>query len=69
MRHAAICLLLFSFLIPASSWAAEKAGPGMLIPEPVYDAGSVDQGTRIQHDFIVKNTGDAELRIINVDPG
>ena len=69
MRHAVICLLLFSFLIPASSWAAEKAGPGMVIPEPVFDAGNVDQGTPIKHDFVVKNTGDAELRILDVDPG
>jgi len=69
LRHAVICLLIFSFFIPASSWAAEKAGPGMVVPEPVFDAGKVDQGTPINHDFVVRNTGDAELRIINVDPG
>ncbi len=38
----------------------------MVIVEPVFDAGKVDQGTTVTHDFIVKNTGDEDLLITKV---
>lgn len=63
-----ICLWLLIAVVPLSSWAAEKTGPGMVIPEPLFDAGRVDQGTSVMHDFIVKNMGDEVLEIISVTP-
>jgi len=69
MKHAIICLLILSILIPISSRAEEKAVPRIVIVNPIFDAGKVDQGTPLKHDFFVKNTGDAELRITEVDPG
>jgi len=40
----------------------------MVFVETVFDAGKVDQGTTVTHDFIVKNTGDEELLISKVAP-
>ena len=68
VKHSIIRLLILSIVIPVSAWAAEKAGPKMVIAEPVFDAGKVDQGTALKHDFIIKNTGDEELRITKVKP-
>jgi len=67
MKHGIIWLFIISILIPISSWAEEKAGPKMVIAEPLFDAGKVDQGTTLNHDFIVKNIGGEELRITKVD--
>lgn len=69
MKYLLICLLLLSILIPVSYGADEKPGPRMLIVEPVFDAGKVNQGNIIKHDFIVKNMGNKELNITRVDPG
>ena len=67
MRQAILCLLIIFAFIPILSWAKGKAGPRMFIAEPVFDAGKVDQGTTISHDFTIKNTGDEELKITKVD--
>lgn len=34
-----------------------------------YDAGEVWEGDEISHDFIIKNTGTAELNVSKVKPG
>jgi hypothetical protein len=66
MKNVTIFFLIIFILIPFSSLAQEKAGPRMVIAESVFDAGKVDQGTTVTHDFIVKNTGDEELLITKV---
>ena len=68
MKYENMFLLIISILIPFSSFAQEKAGPRMVIIEPVFDAGNVNQGTTISHNFIVKNTDDEELLISKVAP-
>ena len=67
MKYVTIFLMIISILIPFSVLAQEKAGPNMVIVEPVFDAGRVDQGTTVAHDFIVRNTGDEALLITQVD--
>ena len=49
--------------------AEEKKGPHLVITSPEYDAGRVGEGETISHAFEVKNTGEAELRILSVKPG
>jgi hypothetical protein len=58
-------------LLGASSFikAEEKKSPHLVISSPGYDAGTVGEGETISHTFEVKNTGDAELRILSVKPG
>jgi len=69
MKHTIIWIVILAIFIPISTWAEEKTGPRMVIVAPVFDAGKVDQGSIINHKFIVKNTGDEELRITRVNPG
>ena len=41
-------------------------GPELVIEEPVFDFGTVEQGTSVEHTFRVRNAGRAELRIDHV---
>ena len=43
--------------------SATAQTPVVAAVEPVYDFGAVKQGARIQHDFKLRNAGDASLRI------
>ncbi len=55
--------------VPAQTPPAEKAGgpaPAIMSPERVYNFGEMDNGNKVEHDFIVRNTGDAELTITAV---
>jgi len=38
------------------------------VPEAVYDAGKIDRGVTVRHEFILKNIGQAALSI-NAKPG
>ena len=51
---------------PADPKAAPK--PKAVAVEPVADMGSVPKGDKVTHDFIIKNEGDADLMITNVQP-
>ena len=44
----------------------EGPAPKIVSPEPVYDFGTLDNETKVQHDFIIRNVGDATLNIKNV---
>ncbi len=39
----------------------------IVFEETEYDFGVIDQGDKINHDFIFKNTGNADLEILNVE--
>jgi|GEM_PF-3630890 hypothetical protein len=45
------------------------AGPRMEIGERVYTFDALPEGVVIHHRFPIRNTGDAELRILRVNPG
>jgi hypothetical protein len=47
---------------------ATAAGPKAVIEEKIYDAGDVQLGDVIEHTFLIKNEGDAMLRITEVRP-
>jgi hypothetical protein len=67
-RHlkTAILALCAALLVAASLLAAGK--PKAVIAEPIHEAGNVPKGDKITHDFLVKNDGDADLQITNVQP-
>lgn len=53
-----------------TAWSQETQKPKMQIVEPSYNAGEMYKtNKKIQHDFIVKNIGNADLQIINARPG
>jgi hypothetical protein len=62
---AAILLILYS---SSFSWAQEPGTPNMIIPDKIYDAGEVDEGTVIEHTFKVMNQGDGLLKVRDVKP-
>ena len=73
-RHmkTVILALCAALLVAASLLAADtpaKAGkPKATIAEPIKDVGTVPKGEKIIHDFVIKNEGDADLQITNVQP-
>jgi len=72
-------LVLFSSLPISPSLAAEgqsaSSQPALLllpqieIVSPTYDFGTVSQGTKVEHAFEIKNSGQAPLSINNLHPG
>jgi hypothetical protein len=67
MRAAAAAIVVLCAL--ASRAAGDNAPAGRLVvPEPVYDAGTVEHGATLRHDFVVKNAGTAALAI-DAKPG
>lgn len=42
------------------------ASPQIAVDQPIYDFGSITNGSQILHDFVIRNTGDAELEISRV---
>ena len=67
MKWITILCLILAILMPFSALAQENTGPNMVIADPVFDAGKVNQGTTVTHDFIIRNTGDETLLITSVD--
>lgn len=62
-----------STIIPAAlvflaQAAAALAAPQIAADRPVYDFGSVSQGTKVEHTFIIRNRGNAPLTIKGVRP-
>ncbi len=72
---------LFSGLMPAGSFAASQMSerteitktrdlfPVAVFPETEYPFDAVADGMEVRHDFIVQNTGTAELGIKEVKTG
>jgi len=59
-RLAVVVLLLLA------AGAGADVGPRLAIDQPVFDFGTVERGTRVDHTFGLVNRGDAELRIEHV---
>ena len=57
-------LLVFSLILPA-----QDAAPKMVIDHSIFDAGTVLKGALVEHDFIIKNEGNAVLEIKSAKPG
>ncbi len=39
-------------------------GPSIQFPEPTYDFGTINQGDKTTHTFVIRNIGDEPLKII-----
>lgn len=67
-------LLLVLFILPVLNFQAFgqidlkiKGKPEFDAQETIYDFGEVTEGTKVTHDFIFTNTGEAPLIITNVE--
>jgi hypothetical protein len=66
---AAVCLSLctpFAFAATHRPAAEAKAQPSIQVKELVFDFGEILEGTEVEHEFIVRNTGTADLNIERV---
>ncbi|MFQ6007418.1 MAG: hypothetical protein ACE5K8_00550 [Candidatus Zixiibacteriota bacterium] len=43
--------------------------PKAFFPETSYDFGVIAQGSKVSHTFVVRNIGDAPLKLINAKAG
>jgi len=68
-----VCSMLavagFFTLLQGQESSNTEGQPQISIEETSYDAGEVWEGETVLHDFIVKNTGIAELTISQVKVG
>lgn len=58
-----------SLTAEAGKSKAKPQGPRLTLAENVFDAGVQEAGSLISHDFVIKNTGSAELKIVKVTAG
>ena len=56
------------FAIAQEKASTEKPAPRLTLVEPIKDFGTVPKGQKITHQFLVKNTGTADLEIIAAKP-
>src|SRR5947207_15929197 len=66
---AALVLLSLACVVRADDGPTPApTAPGLEVPEPVYDAGTVERGVTLRHAFALKNIGQAQLSN-NAKPG
>lgn len=63
------CVIAVCFFGIAASAHAAEGKPAAVAEVDSYDFGIVYEGADINHDFIIKNTGDAKLEIKTVKTG
>jgi len=63
-----LCIFMFFSNYSILYSQATVQGPRMEIKENPFDAGRVNEGTRISHDFTIFNRGDEVLEIFSVSP-
>jgi len=54
---------------PTSVSPAAPSGPSAEIPKTFHDFGKMSEGKDYVYDFVIRNTGTAELQIKKVLPG
>ncbi|MBU0551000.1 DUF1573 domain-containing protein [Myxococcota bacterium] len=59
----ALPTLAFAASPPSASQRQPVRGALLLVEQPFFDAGRVQQGDRVKHTFVVKNAGQGILTI------
>jgi hypothetical protein len=65
-------LLVLCFALPAVPVFSQDSPkkPKMVIEESIYNAGDIYRTKeKVEHSFVIKNTGAAELKILSAKPG
>ncbi len=69
----AVCMVLALATAPAiapgNARAEDKTGPAVEVPEKIFDVGTVYPKDVYDHTFVIRNTGKADLVIVDVKPG
>lgn len=66
MKKNIIGLVLSVFGLVSATVAELPPAPKARVSDPVYQFGAVSQGTKVQHDFVIENQGQADLHIQRV---
>jgi hypothetical protein len=62
--------LVWALFIPGAAYSqGEAKDPLLVLNEEIFDFGTVKEGDRLSHDFIVRNDGEVPLEIHKVSPG
>ena len=64
-----LCSLMMLTVLSLPAAGQEKQAPRMIIKDGIYDGGAVNEGEVIKHTFLIRNEGNATLRILDVKPG
>lgn len=63
-----LSLIPAALIVSLAGAAAAIAAPEIAVDRPVYDFGSISQGKKVEHAFVIRNKGDAPLNIKSVRP-
>lgn len=71
MKKSLIWMVLLIFSVPLYCVAADApaAGPQAFLAESVHEFAPVVEGTKVEHDFVIQNRGDAPLVILDLKSG
>ena len=62
-----VCAMILAFGVFAQT---QSGKPKMVVTQNTYNAGEIFRtGKNIEHAFIIKNQGTADLKILTVTPG
>ncbi|WKZ57936.1 MAG: DUF1573 domain-containing protein [Bdellovibrionota bacterium] len=67
-RSLSLIVVILGFLAVPAIVLAQGGRPRAAIGNKVHEFGSVSQGTKVEHDFVIRNDGDADLLIHEVIP-
>ena len=68
-RWVAIAALLIAFSSAVFFWAEKDATATVFFPETQYEFSPALDGTKVVHDFVIQNKGDATLSVDRVKTG
>ena len=54
---------------PRNGQQAASPGPSISVPVTRFDFGTVVDGSEVVHEFLIRNTGKALLRVIQINTG
>lgn len=66
-KYSILALFIVVGLLTSNTLLAEGK-PELTIAEATFDFGSVDEGEKVEHEFVLKNTGDVQLNLLRVVP-
>lgn len=69
LLHVFIAICVIGTISTVHAEEGTEGTPSAFIEAATYDFGTVLEGVDIIHDFTIKNTGDADLKIISVKSG
>jgi hypothetical protein len=69
-RNLTLTVIFCALVVLTSLGAVDKGKPNLVLTESTFDAGVVYRtGAKLEHVFVIKNTGTSNLEIISATPG